>query len=305
MAGESKASVLSATAANFAIAAAKFAAGSAGGSSAMLSEGIHSAVDGVNDLLLLYGLKCSKRPPDEQHPFGFGKELYFWSLIVSLSVLSVGGGVTVFEGVHQLLHPGPVKASPWAYGALACGIVFDLASLAFGGRQFRRQNRGKRAWEAVREAKDPTTFMVLAEDASAIVGEVVAAAGLFASSQGLPAADGIASILIGLLLGAVAVFYIVQTRDMIIGEAVEPEIRAAIAKLSTGTQGFVKVSNPGTSHFGPDTVLVTMTVAFDPERPARELIRAVDHIQTEVREQFPTVKYVFIDPESQEDGDVE
>src|ERR1700712_3871259 len=206
MAEESKAAVLSATAANFVIAVAKFAAGAAGGSSAMLSEGIHSAVDGVNDLLLLYGLKCSRRPADERHPFGFGKELYFWSLIVSLSVLSVGGGVTVFEGVIQLLHPEPVKASPWAYAALGCGIVFDLASLAFGGKQFRRQNRGKRMWEAVREAKDPTTFMVLAEDAAAILGEIIAAAGLYASSHGLPMADGAASILIGLLLAGVAVF---------------------------------------------------------------------------------------------------
>ena len=157
MAQESKAAVMGATAANFAIAAIKLAIG-IGGSAAMLSEGLHSAIDGVNDLLLLYGLRVSKRPADDLHPFGYGKDLYFWSLIVSLSVFSVGGGVTIFEGVRSVLHPSKIQHAGWAYGALACGLVFDAASLVYGMNQFNKQTAGKRFWRAVRESKDPTMF---------------------------------------------------------------------------------------------------------------------------------------------------
>lgn len=153
MAQGSKATVIVAIGANFAIAAAKLLAGTVGKSSAMMSEAVHSSIDGVNDLLLLFGLKRSRRPADEQHPFGYGMELYFWSLIVAGSVVAIGGGVTMVEGVHRLLEPKLVRHATWAFVALACGSVFDMASLVYGMRRFRRQNRGKRFWEAVRESK--------------------------------------------------------------------------------------------------------------------------------------------------------
>src|ERR1700712_433191 len=152
MAQESKVAVIGATAANFAIAAIKLAIG-IGGSAAMISEGLHSAIDGVNDLLLLYGLRASKRPADELHPFGYGKDLYFWSLIVSLSVFSVGGGVTIFEGVRSILHPSKIQHVGWAYSALVCGLLFDGVSLIYSVIQFNKQTEGKRFWRAFKESK--------------------------------------------------------------------------------------------------------------------------------------------------------
>ena len=297
MAGESKAAVIGATAANFVIAAVKLAIGLTG-SSSMLSEGIHSGIDGVNDLLLLFGLRASKRLADAQHPFGYGKELYFWSLIVSLCVFSVGGGVTIFEGVRSVLHPESIRHALWAYLALACGMAFDLVSLIYGAQQFHKLNPAKSFWKAVRDSKDPTTFMVLAEDSAAIVGEAIAAVCVFLSRHGILIADGIGSILIGILLATIATFLIVHARHLVLGESVETEIEQAIQALAIGDQKFSAVRRSHTVHFGPETVLVTIDLEFDPTRSARELIEAVDHIQRSIRDKFPAVKYVYIDPES-------
>ncbi len=297
MAQESKAAVIGATAANFAIAAIKLAIG-IGGSAAMLSEGLHSAIDGVNDLLLLYGLRASKRPADDLHPFGYGKDLYFWSLIVSLSVFSVGGGVTIFEGVRSMLHPSEIQHAGWAYGALACGLLFDAVSLIYGTVQFKKQTEGKAFWRAVKESKDPTTFMVLAEDSAAVVGEVIALLSIYFSTHGVQMADGIGSVLIGLLLACVAMFLMVHTRHLVIGESVETEIDLAIKKLAVGEGKFHFVRRSHTMHFGPEDVLVTIDLEFDPKRTAGELMQAADNIQEAIREEFPAVKYVYIDPES-------
>jgi cation diffusion facilitator family transporter len=289
--------VVGAVVANFAIALVKLLAAIAGGSSAMLSEAAHSGIDGVNDLLLLLGIHRSKRPADGQHPFGYGKELYFWSLLVSCSVLAVGGGVTVVEGVRHLVRPEPVTHAAWAYGALGCGALFDAGSLWFSVRQFRKQNRGKALRRAVRETKDPGSLMVVAEDTAALTGEALAAAGVFASTHGLRRGDGIGSVSIGLLLGCVAVFLITQMRDLIVGEGVEDEISGAIKNLAVGPGRFRAVRSAQTMHFGPETVLVTITAEFDPERRAADLIEAVHGIQGAIRERYPAVRYVFVDPE--------
>lgn len=284
--------------ANFAIAGVKLLAAVVGGSVAMLSEAVHSGVDGVNDLLLLFGLKRSKRPADEQHPFGYGKELYFWSLIVACSVLAIGGGVTVVEGIHGLLKPEKIERARWAYGALLAGALFEMGSLWFSIQQFRKQNQGKAFWEAVRETKDPGSLMVLVEDSAGFLGEGMAAAGVFANTHGFERGDGIASIAIGILLGAMAVFLIAQMRDLVVGEGVEDEISDAITELAVGPGKFRCVRSARTMHFGPETVLVTLSAEFDPKRSADDLMRAVDATQTAIRERYPAVKYVFVDPET-------
>jgi cation diffusion facilitator family transporter len=298
MAEESKATVIAATTANFAIAAAKLIAGLAGHSAAMLAESVHSAVDGINDLLLLFGLNRSKRPADEQHPFGYGKELYFWALIVSCSVLAMGGGVTIVEGIRSLMKPEPLRGLTWAYAALGCGAAFDAISLVFSLRKFRQQNEGKRFRDAVRETKDPSSLMVIAEDSAAIVGEGIAAAGIALQSHGWRYGDGAASVLIGCLLGAVAIFLIQQNRDLVVGESVEDDISRTIRDIATGDGGFKTVRAAHTMHFGPETVLVTLDAEFDPERKAGELIDAVDRIQKDIREKYPAAKYIYVDPES-------
>jgi cation diffusion facilitator family transporter len=298
MANASAASVIGATLANFAISAAKLLAATAGGSSAMMSESIHSFVDGVNDLLLLLGLKRSRRAPDEHHPFGYGKELYFWALIVSCSVFAVGGAVSVIEGVNHLRHPEEVQHALWAYLALAAGVVFDAISLVYGLVQFRKQNRDKRFREALREAKDPSTTMVLFEDSAAVLGEVIAAGGILAGQMGFRYGDGIASILIGLLLAAVGVVLIMDNRDLIVGEGVDDDIAASIRELAVGEGKFREVRAAHTMHFGPDDVLVTIEGVFDANKSAGELMQAIDRIQEAIRERHPAVKFIYIDPET-------
>jgi cation diffusion facilitator family transporter len=298
MADSSKAAIVAALTANFAIAAAKFIAGAIGGSSAMFSEAIHSTVDGLNDVLLFFGLKRSRRPPDEQHPFGHGKELYFWALIVSCSVLAIGGGVAVVEGILHLIHPSEITQPKWAFLALGCGVVFNIISSIYELRQFRRQNKGKQFWEAVNETKDPSALMVVFEDAVGMLGELIAAGGIALQLAGWRYGDGAASVLVGLLLGATAIFLIEQNRDLIIGEGVEDEISRSIQEIATSEGGFVSIRSARTMYFGPDNILVTMDALFDPDRKAGELIDAVDRIQRAIRQKHPEVKYIYIDPES-------
>lgn len=297
MAGESKAAVVAAIGANFAICVIKFLAAFFGGSAAMLSEGVHSAVDTVNDLLLLLGLKRSRKPPDEQHPFGYGNELYFWALIVSCSVLGVGGGVTGLEGILHLLHPEPIQHPLWSYIALGCGLAFDGISLVIALRRFRAQNRNKKFGEAVCETKDPGALMVIFEDTAAVIGETVAALGIFANTQGLVVADGAASLLIGVILTAEAIFLIGQMRDLIVGEGVEDEISRSIRRIASKPGRFSTVLQARTIHFGPETVLVTLDAEFDPQRTAGELMQVIDHIQGEIRNEFPAVQFIYLDPE--------
>jgi cation diffusion facilitator family transporter len=232
MAGESKATVIGAVAANFLIAVAKFAAAGAGRSAALLAEGIHSAIDGANDSLLLVGLRRSRREADRQHPFGYGKELYFWALIVGVSLLAAGGGVTMYEGIRRMLHPGTIHNPLWSYVALGCGFLFDGSSLLYAFWQFRKQNRGKGFWEAIWESKDPTTFMTMGEDAAAILGVAIATAGVYLNVAGWRLADGLASLLVGITLAVTAIFVIWQMRDLVIGEAVDDEIARAIHNLA-------------------------------------------------------------------------
>ncbi len=298
MEDSSKAAILAAIAANLLIAAAKFIAGAIGGSSAMFSEALHSTVDGLNDVLLFFGLKRSRRPPDEQHPFGHGKELYFWALIVSCSVFAIGGGVALVEGILHLIHPSELTQAKWAFLALACGVLFNTISGIYEYRQFRRQNTGKQFWEAVDETKDPSALMVVFEDSVGVLGELIAAAGLALQLAGWKYADGAASVLIGLLLGATAIFLIAQNRDLIIGEGVEDEISRSIRQIATSEGGFVSIRSARTMYFGPDNILVTMDALFDPERKAGELIESMDRIQRAIRQKHPEVKYIYIDPES-------
>ena len=297
MPNASTASVVGAILADFAIAAADILAALLGGSSAMFSEAIHSAADGVNGLLLLFGLRRSRRPADEHHPFGHGKELYFWALIVSCSVFATGGAVSFFEGVMRMRHPKPLQHSGWALAALACGAAFDAASFFYSLRKFRQQGPRKRFWDAVHQTKDPSVLMVVFEDCAAFLGQLIAAAGVFLQTHGWSMADGVASILIGCLLAGTAAYLIAQHRDMIVGEAVDDEISSSIRELAVGEEKFLSVRTAHTVHFGPDTVLVTLDAEFDPERKAGELMQAVDRIQTSIRERYPAVKFIYIDPQ--------
>ena len=182
--------------------------------------------------MLLLGLKQSEKPADEQHPFGYGKELYFWSFVVSLTVLGAGGGITGYEGIRRILRPGAIHGARWAYLALLCGLLLEATSLVVALSKFRKQNRSKRFWEAVREAKDPSIFVVMGEDSAGILGVLIAASGIYLNVHGVAIADGVACSSISLLLTALAVFLVAQNRDLLIGEAVEEEVRDGIRELA-------------------------------------------------------------------------
>jgi cation diffusion facilitator family transporter len=293
---ESKIAVFGAIAANVAIAAMKFVGAAATGSSAMLSEGIHSVVDSGDGVLLLVGMHLAQRPADERHPFGYGKELYFWSLIVAVLIFGVGGGVSIYEGILRLLEPKPLEEAGWSYAILGAAAVFEGSSLAIAVRQFRRSIGGEPFWRALRASKDPTLYTVMAEDSAALAGLAAAAIGVFGSHQlRMPAFDAGASIVIGLLLCAVSSLLIVQARALLVGQAVSREMADAIRQIAQDEASVHRAGWPLTMHLGPDDVLLALDAEFNAGVPAEEVSRAINRIEARVRERFPEIGRIYIE----------
>jgi cation diffusion facilitator family transporter len=292
----SKVAIYGAVAANVAIAVTKFVVAGITGSSAMLSEGIHSAVDTFNGILLLVGLKLSQRPATPEHPFGHGKELYFWSLIVAVLIFGVGGGLSFYEGVQQVRHPQPMRDPMWNYVVLGVAAVFEGSSFVIALRQFLKQAGNTPFWEALHRSKDPTTYTVLAEDSAALIGLVVAAVGI-ALSQRLdkPVLDGAASIIIGLLLAGVAVALIWESRSLLIGEGIRPETARAIRSIALAQPKVRDVGRVLSMYVGPDDVLVTMDLDFDDGTAAADAGTAIAAVERQVRERYPMIKRLFIE----------
>lgn len=293
---ESKIAVYGALVANIAIAITKFVVAGTSGSSAMLSEGIHSTVDTGNSLLLLVGIKRSQRKATAEHPYGHGKELYFWSLIVAVLIFGVGGGVSAYEGIQHIRHPVPLESAFWSYVVLAAAAVFEGASFTIALRQFLARKRPGSFWDELRRSKDPANYTVLAEDGAALAGLVAAAIGVFFSHQfDLPAIDGAASIVIGLILAAVAVLLIREARGLLVGEGVRPETASAIHALALATPGVRSAAWPLSMYIGPEEVLMTFDVGFDPEASAADAARAVRDLERAIRERYPVIKRIYIE----------
>ena len=291
--------VYGAIAANIVIAVSKFIAAAVTGSSAMLSEGIHSLVDTGNELLLLLGLKQSQKPEDQDHPFGHGTELYFWSLIVAILLFGIGGGMSIYEGITHLQH-APEKANPiWNYVVLSVAFVSESVSWTIAMREFRTGKRKERFWPAFLSSKDPTVFTVLAEDSAAMVGLLIAFLGvLLGDILKLPAFDGIASILIGAVLAGVAVFLIGQSRGLLIGESADAEVIRRIRELAESDQNVKGVGAILTMYFGPETILLNMDVVFEASLTGSDLAETVDRLEESIRNEFPEVKRIFIETKS-------
>jgi cation diffusion facilitator family transporter len=262
----------------------------------MLSEGIHSSVDTFNGVLLLVGLRLSKRPATPEHPFGHGKELYFWSLIVAVLIFGLGGGLSFYEGVQHVRHPEPMREPLWNYVVLAAAAVFEGTSFAIALRQFLKAAGDTPFWEALRRSKDPTTYTVLAEDAAALVGLAVAAVGI-ASSQyfGRPEFDGVASIVIGLVLAGVAVALIAASRDLLIGEGIRPETARALRDIALAQPNVRDVGRVLSMYVGPDDVLVTMDLDFQEGTAAADAATAIATVERQVRERYPVIKRLFVE----------
>ncbi|QDA60375.1 cation transporter [Hymenobacter jejuensis] len=298
MAGEhsSKLAIYGAIGANVAIAISKFVAAFITGSSAMLSEGIHSLVDSGNGLLILLGVNQSEKPADTRHPFGRSKELYFWSLIVAILVFSVGGGMSFYEGIEHLRHPAPITDPTWNYVVLGLSMVFEGISCFLAFKAFNQDRGDAGFWETLGRSKDPSVFAILMEDLAALLGLVIALAGVFFGHLlNNPYFDGGASICIGVLLVAVAIFLIYKTKALLIGEGVDEETLKALQAIAHAQPAVEQVRPPLTSYLGPKDVVLALDVQFRRNLSAQEVEKAVDDLQDAIRARYPEFKRIFIE----------
>ena len=282
--------------ANVGIAVAKFVAAAITGSSAMLTEGVHSLVDSTNQLLLLYGQRRAAKPADAKHPAGYGRELYFYSFVVALLVFALGAGVSVYEGVLHILTPEPAVSPLIGYIVLAVAFALEAGSTVAAYRDFDAQRGGKPWMQAMTEAKDATTVIVLLENGAAMAGILIAALGLALSqATGDPRFDGIASVVIGVLLAVVATFLAREAHGLLIGEAADPEIVAGLRRCAT-RNGMTGIGDIFTLHNSPDQIFVAMTVDFDNAMSAADVERIVEDVERDLHEEFPAVARVFVRP---------
>ncbi|MEM9984244.1 MAG: cation diffusion facilitator family transporter [Bacteroidota bacterium] len=296
MAGSSKGPIYAAMAANFAIAISKFIAAGISGSSAMLSEGIHSLVDTGNGALLLYGIRRSKKPADEAHPMGHGKELYFWALVVAVLIFAIGGGMSFYEGIEHLKNPTPMGDPTLSYIVLALAIVFEGAAMLFALKAFNKIRGKKSFWRAIVTSKDPSSFAVILEDAAALIGLVVALLGVYLGHTFQePMFDGLASIIIGLLLTAIAIFMAAESKALLVGESADPEVRKSIRRIVEADASVISLNTLVTQHFGPEQVLVALDVEFKDELTADEIEQAVARIEGQIRAMHKIVRRIFIE----------
>jgi cation diffusion facilitator family transporter len=283
--------------ANLGIAASKFVAAAITGSSAMLTEGVHSVVDCTNQLLLMWGRRQSKKPPDKYHPLGYGRELYFWSFVVAVLVFSLGAGVSIYEGIIHISHPEAAVSPIVAYGVLAIAFLLEGWSTLEAFKEFRA-SKGKLGWfQAIRRSKDPPAFIVLLENGAAMAGIIAAAIGLFlAQLTGDPFYDGAASVVIGIILGITAMVLAYESKGLLIGEAADPELVRGLRELACSKRGIVGVGHVLTIHSAPDQVSAMMNVDFRDTITAGDVERIVRQVEREAHKKWPQVRRLFIRP---------
>jgi cation diffusion facilitator family transporter len=286
-------------AANLGIAVSKFVAAAITGSSAMLTEGVHSVVDSSNQLLLLWGRKASRRPADKLHPFGYGREIYFWSFVVAVLVFALGAGVSIYEGIIHIADPEPAVSPVIAYGVLLVAFILEGGSTIEAFRDFRA-SKGQLGWVvAVRQSKDPPGFIVLLENGGAMVGIVAAAVGLAISQYtGDPRYDGAASIIIGMILALIAFFLAYESKALLIGEAADPDMVAEIHAMVQDKPGVTAVGEVLTVHSSPEEITAMLSVDFEDHISARDVEVLVCEIERECERRFPMVHRLYIRPRS-------
>jgi cation diffusion facilitator family transporter len=303
---KSKLAIYAAIAGNMAIAATKFVAAAFTGSSAMLSEAIHSMVDTGNGWLILLGVRKSRKPPDADHPFGHGHELYFWTLIVGVLIFAVGGGMSVYEGIQHILHPTVPEHLVWSYAVLGMAAVFEGTTWLFGWKAFSDERGRKGVLKAIHETKDPSTFTVLLEDTAALLGLLFAFAGIFLGSQlEMPYLDGVASVLIGGLLCGVAVLMVYESKGLLIGEGLDRESLKSIRKLVKADPGVEWVGHLHTMYLGPHEVLLTIELRFHPHITSLAVRQSARRLRETIQSQHPDISRIFFGAEAlSEEGDL-
>jgi cation diffusion facilitator family transporter len=295
----SRTAIIAALVGNLLVASTKAVAAALTGSSSMLSEAVHSLVDTGNEVLLLYGLKRSAKPADRQHPFGYGRELYFWCFVVALLIFAVGAGVSVYEGVIHIRHPEPIQSAWINFVVLGLAFVFEGASWWFGWKAFSKVWRTGPIWDAFVASKDPTTFMVLFEDSAAMVGIVIAAVATALSWKlRLPWIDGAGSILIGAVLAAVAILLARESKELLIGERASPDLIEALRKTVSEDPCVLEVVDITTSQMAPDQVIATIGIRIEEKLRVPEVEQLIRRIERAMHSRFPELFRVFIRPVS-------
>jgi len=300
MASGSKKVIYAALIGNALIAVTKFVAASITGSAAMLAEGVHSVVDTGNQVLLLLGLKRAQRPADERHPFGYGKEIYFWSFVVAILLFSLGSGISIYEGVHRILAPEALHDPTINYIVLGLALIFEGAALFYALREFNRSRGDLGVIEAVKRGKDPNLFVVLFEDTAAMLGLLVAGLGVFLGQiTGNSFYDGAASIAIGVILALTAIWLAVETKGLLIGEAANKGVIKGIRERVSASPLTERVNEVLTLHMGPEFVLANISIVFRKDAKAEEIQREIAKLDGQIKADWPDVKRVFIKGEAQ------
>ncbi|GGZ66131.1 cation transporter [Lysobacter xinjiangensis] len=301
MASSDRKVVLAALVGNLAVAITKFFAAYTTGSSAMLSEGVHSLVDTSNEVLMLYGMRRAARPADDAHPFGHGREIYFWAFIVALLVFALGAGVSIYEGIKHLQRPEPMERPLVNYLVLGASLVFEGFSWAIAWREFKRA-KGSLGWfQAFRLSKDPTTFTVLFEDTAAMAGLLIALAGVaLAQFTSDPRFDGAASILIGIVLAATALVLARETKALLLGEVAGRDVREDIMRIARADPDINCANGVITQQLGPQTVIAALSADFHDHLDTPRIEACVRRIESLVQQAHPDVVALFVKPQTAE-----
>jgi cation diffusion facilitator family transporter len=296
MTGETRTAVVAAVIGNLAIAATKFAAAAFSGSAAMLAEAIHSLVDTGNGGLMLYGLHRSRKPPDEDHPFGYGHELYFWTLMVGILVFALGGGMSIVTGLSHLAEPHPPQNAAWNYAVLAVAALFEGGSWYFGLKAFQSELRGRGVFETIHATKNPANFAVLLEDSAALAGIAFAATGIFLADRlGAPWIDAASSIAIGVLLCFVAFVMVFESKELLVGEGMERKTLEHLKAIVQAEPAIESVGKLSTMYLGPEEVMLTITLRFRTGTTLSALRDGLARIKGTIQERYPRIRHIFVD----------
>lgn len=292
-----------ALAANLGIAVAKFIAAGITGSSSMLTEGVHSVVDSGNQILLLYGQKRARRAPDAVHPFGYGRELYFWAFVVAILIFALGAGISIYEGWLHVRDPEPLRDPTVNYIVLAIAFALEGASWTIAVREFRRSKGDAGWWQAIHESKDPPGFIVLFEDSAALAGLVIAGLGVWLShSLNDPRIDGVASILIGLVLGLVAILLAREAKGLLIGERADPAVVETIRAIVADRPWISHVNHIRTIHTAPDSIFAAISADFVDNLPMGAAETMIEMLEDDLRRAVPSLSSIYIRPEKHENA---
>lgn len=299
MASGSKKVIYAALIGNSLIAASKFTAAFFTGSSAMLSEGVHSLVDTGNQILMLHGLRRARKAADANHPFGYGMELYFWAFVVAILIFALGAGISLYEGIKHIQHPEPITDPTWNYVVLGLAILFEGWAWTVAWIEFKRGIGKNGLWQSVRLSKDPTIFTILFEDTAAVLGLIVALVGIFfAQYLGIPELDGIASVVIAMILAGVAVLLAIECKGLLIGESADPLVQSGIEAIIGREARIEAVNELLTMHLGPHDILVNLSLDFNDTLTSAEVEDTITDLERRIKAEYPDIRRVFIEAQS-------